>query len=113
MTWTTLQKEVLEEVKTLVINHMNRDDVCIYLFGSWAKGAIQPSSDIDIAVDYKGALKAECLASLRDNLEDSTIPYNVDVVDLTKADSSFRTKVIKEGILWNDCFNDSKPQTKR
>ncbi|WP_198153568.1 hypothetical protein [Thalassobacillus sp. C254] len=45
MRWTTLQKEVLEEVKALVMNHMSREDVCVYLFGSWAKGAKHPIQD--------------------------------------------------------------------
>jgi hypothetical protein len=40
------------------------------------------------------------LASLREALEESTIPNRVDVVDLAETDAAFRDRVHREGILW-------------
>ncbi|CCQ93685.1 conserved hypothetical protein [[Clostridium] ultunense Esp] len=37
---------------------------------------------------------------LRERIEESPIPYRVDLVDLSKAEDSFREKVMKEGISW-------------
>jgi hypothetical protein len=40
------------------------------------------------------------LATLRDALEESTIPYRVDVVDLAETDADFRERIRREGVLW-------------
>ncbi len=41
------------------------------------------------------------LAHVRDEFEESHIPYRIEVVDLSKADLYFRERVFKEGIRWN------------
>jgi predicted nucleotidyltransferase len=73
-----------------------------YLFGSRATGRADHGSDYDIAVvsdhDLGDALVRAALA-----LEESTIPYKVDLVDLSTADEAFRAGVRKEGVsLWSD-----------
>lgn len=60
------------------------------------------SSDIDIAIDYSGDLPKGVISSLREVFEESSIPYRVDIVDLTKADREFKSKVMKEAIIWKD-----------
>jgi hypothetical protein len=42
------------------------------------------------------------LADLRETLEESTIPYEVDVVDLSEASPQFRQRVKREGVVWKD-----------
>ncbi|MEA5023297.1 MAG: hypothetical protein VB109_10675 [Desulfitobacterium hafniense] len=39
---------------------------------------------------------------LRDLVEESTVPYRVDIIDLVHADPAFLEKVHKEGIVWSD-----------
>ena len=41
------------------------------------------------------------LAELREALEESTVPWRVEVVDLSETDAAFRERVLKEGIVWN------------
>lgn len=72
----------------------------IFLFGSWAAGAPGRASDIDIAVDADGPLPPGWLARLRERLEESTIPYRVDVVDLADTDPEFRARVRRDGVAW-------------
>lgn len=40
------------------------------------------------------------LSQARFVLEESTVPYKVDLVDLRRADAAFRRQVIEEGVLW-------------
>lgn len=76
--------------------------VKVYLFGSRAKGKEHAVSDIDIAILPLKPLPIGFMAHLKETIEDSTIPYSVDVVDLSEVDPAFREKILAEGIEWKD-----------
>ena len=73
----------------------------LYLFGSRARGDAGRASDIDIAILPDAPLELGTLARIRDALEESTIPYEVEVIDLSSVDEPFRCKVLAEAIAWN------------
>lgn len=98
-----MRQKILDDVYMILKQTLNFENVHFYLFGSWAKGEEKVSSDIDIGICYEKELPVGLLAKLREAFEESTIPYHIDIVDLTKTDAMFRNKVIKEGILWSDC----------
>jgi hypothetical protein len=95
-------EKILNEVKTLVLQELKDADVRVYLFGSWARGEQRQTSDIDIAIEYDNNLTPTDIAKLRESLEESHIPYRVDVVDLTRAGYDLTIRVKEEGILWKD-----------
>lgn len=95
------QNEALEAVKRIIMKHLRNTGARVYLFGSWMRGEQQHSSDIDVGVWYEYPLPSGTLSYLREALEESTIPYTVDLVDLTRTNSDFRERVLKEGKLWN------------
>jgi predicted nucleotidyltransferase len=90
----------LERVRAIVLGVLGAEDVRVYLFGSCASGSLRRSSDIDVAVEPRRRLAPASLAILRERLEDSDIPYDVDVIDLTSASPEFSRRVRREGILW-------------
>ena len=61
----------------------------LYLFGSRAKGRARKYSDIDLAVD-----SPELTDKIKSDLEiyftDSTIPYEIDIVDLNNISEKFK-----------------------
>lgn len=91
----------LQAVRALVMDELRDLKVRTYLFGSWARGTPKRTSDVDIAVEPLEALPPGALARLRERLEESTIPYRVEVVDLSSADDGFRQRIKEEGILWS------------
>jgi len=93
--------KVLEEVRRIVLDAVDERSGKVYLFGSWARGEATRLSDIDVAVDPSVPLPRGTLARLRERLEDSHVPYRVDVVDLTRTSPEFRQRVLTEGVLWN------------
>ena len=93
--------EILASVKQIVLEYLGDTGAQIYLFGSWALGKEARGSDIDVGVWYEKPLPAGSLSHLRDALEESTLPYSIDLVDLTRTDPFFREKVIKEAEVWN------------
>lgn len=94
--------KALVEVRRIVLEVIGSEHATIYLFGSWARGDATRTSDIDIAIEPLADLPRGALTRLRECLEESHIPYHVDVVDLRKADLEFRRRVLTEGIPWND-----------
>mgnify|MGYP004645750497 CR=1 FL=1 len=70
-----------------------------YVFGSRAKGTNKEYSDIDIAIkcgDEK--ISADVLGKLLITFTDSTLPYEVDIVDLNAIDEKFKT-LIKDDLV--------------
>ena len=99
----------LAEVRQIVLSGLRGCRVHVYLFGSRARGQEGAFSDIDVAVFplELDALPEGLLSTIRESLEESHVPYIVDLVDLSQSDPAFRARVLQEGVLWSDCENDS------
>ena len=97
---TAYRKRALERVRDIVLDGLAGYDAAAYLFGSCARGDALRSSDIDVAVDAAVALPIGLLSRISEELEESTIPYEVEVVDLREVSASMRARVLKEGIEW-------------
>ncbi len=91
---------MLDRVRAVVLRSLGGHRAVVYLFGSWAAGRPHATSDIDVAIDAPEPLPPALLARLREALEESAIPYRVDVVDLADADPPLRDRVRQEGIVW-------------
>ena len=85
----------------IAVRELGAQPARLYLFGSRARGEAARASDIDIAILPDAPLEPGTLARIRDALEESTIPYEVDVIDLSSVDERFRRKVLAEAIEWN------------
>ena len=89
--------KTIEELKYFLITTLPNEH--IYLFGSRARGEASPYSDVDIAIEGKRPLKKE-LAQVRFFIEESGLPYKVDLVDLSQA--PYLQEIIhEEGIAWH------------
>lgn len=95
-----MREHVIEQVKRIVLNEVGQTSAVVFLFGSWAREEERRTSDIDIGILHDSVLPPEVFAKIRSALEESTVPYRVDVVDLAKADRALIEKVRKEGIIW-------------
>jgi len=73
-------------------------DCQIYLFGSRATDQYHDVSDFDIGVLASEEIGRE-LSIARELLENSNIPFTVDLVDLSATSEEFATLVQQEGIL--------------
>ena len=91
----------LAEVRRMVLEGLAGYAVSVYLFGSHARGTARRTSDIDVAILPFESIPPWVLSALRGALEESHVPYQVDLVDLSMADPAFRERVMQEGIVWN------------
>ena len=96
----TQRDDYLQRIKGIVLEVLAGYPVTVYLFGSCARGDWRHGSDVDIAVETHGRLPRALLSHLRETLEESTNPYNLDIVELNSAGPKLRQRVNEEGIVW-------------
>lgn len=92
----------LSEARRIVLDRLRGQGARVYLYGSWVSGRPSRVSDIDIGVLPEEKLPDGLLSEIHEALEESNVVYPVDLVDLSEVSSSFRERVVREGIPWND-----------
>ena len=90
--------KTIEDLRNFIREFFRGKPVKVYLFGSRARGNNSPYSDVDIAFDSEVDIGKELLI-LREVIEESSLPYKVDLVDL-KGAPYLRETVEKEGKRW-------------
>jgi hypothetical protein len=97
-----VRKRAVEKLRHIVLDALGDRDAAVYLFGSHARGEVRHGSDIDVAILPREELPAAFFANLTETIEESTIPYDVDLIDLRKVAPEFREHVIRTGIKWRE-----------
>ena len=84
------------KIKEIISKHLSGRDRA-FIFGS-SVGS-NDFSDVDIGIISKPRrdIKIHLISA---ELEDSTIPYKIDLVDFNQVDAKFREMVFNSEILW-------------
>jgi predicted nucleotidyltransferase len=72
--------------------------VPVYLFGSRSRGDRRWNSDFDLWVDAD--VPREDILTIEDQLEDSIVPFGVDIVTTCQLKGEFGQRVRQEAIRW-------------
>lgn len=88
-----LDKKYIDFIKQIVLEYLT--DCTIYIFGSRVKGAAKKYSDIDIALD-SSYLDEKTISKIKLEFANSTLPYEVDVVDLNNISDTFKSHIIND-----------------
>lgn len=94
------RERAIEDLRRIVLETLGARAAEVWLFGSCARGEARQHSDIDIAILPHDRLPSGFFAELAADFEESTIPYDVDLVDLRRADPALVEEVRREGIKW-------------
>ncbi len=89
-----LSPAVRDSVLNILHHHLGGQR--IYLVGSRARGPAKRFADIDILLMNEQPLSPEVRAHLRYDLEESDIPYKVDVMEWAGLSPSFRSRLQQE-----------------
>jgi hypothetical protein len=90
------RQRAIEELRRIVLDALGEHDAAVWLFGSCARGDVLRHSDIDIAILPRDELPSVFFS----DLAESSIPYDVDIVDLRRAAPSLIDEVRREGVKW-------------
>ncbi len=95
------QDTYLSQMRKLALKVTENLDCTLFLFGSRACGTQRRSSDIDIGIsglDEKTFLRTR--DRLLSELEESTIPHRVDLVNMDTAAPGFKTIAMQKVVVW-------------
>jgi predicted nucleotidyltransferase len=92
----------IQQLKEHVLTFLGKENVKIVFFGSRIRGDNIASSDIDIGIIPKGKFNRGGLTLLREYIDDSNIPYNVDIVDFSTTSEQFKKEALKDAEIWKD-----------
>ena len=95
----------LEKAKEIVLARIPREDYSVFLFGSRAEGQERETSDLDIGFLGIKPVPEKLIREIREALDESVIPYRVDLVDFHKVDPAFKVIALKKVIVWNQAKN--------
>lgn len=94
-----LEQRHLDFLKEILQKNISDNNAKFYIFGSRAKGTYKDYSDVDIAVKLPNKkLPTDILGKILLEFSDSTLPYEVDVIDLNSIDEKFK-KLIADSLV--------------
>jgi uncharacterized protein len=96
------RRQALEELRRMVLDALGEYEAEVWLFGSCARGDIMQHSDIDVGILPRADLPDRFFSELGEAVEESSIPYDVDLVDLRRAAPTLLEEVRREGVKWRD-----------
>lgn len=89
-------KDYLGEMKKIIANRLDLETYRLFLFGSRAVGQNRRFSDYDLGILGPKKVSATALALISADLDDSEIPYRVELVDFQNVSESFRRVAMKK-----------------
>lgn len=92
----------LTPLKEMIVDFFKDDKVKIIIFGSRAREDNYPNSDVDIGIIPYERLDAVRIAILKERIENSNIPYKVEIVNFLEVSEEFKKEALKEVIIWKD-----------
>jgi uncharacterized protein len=94
------RERAIEKLRRRVLAALGEHDAEVWLFGSCARGEPLQHSDIDVAILPRDELPSAFFSDLAESVEESSIPYDIDIVDLRRAAPSLIDEVRREGVKW-------------
>lgn len=89
----------LEIIKNTILEVLP-EDTEVFLFGSYVTGDFTRSSDIDVGINSKKKVDKGKLQMINEKIEESIVPFNVDIVDFSKTKKEFDKVALAEVIKW-------------
>lgn len=81
---------VKEKIKKIIFQFLDPNEYQVFIFGSRATGKAKKFSDYDVGIFGKKPAPWRILAAIEEALEESDLPYKVDVVDFSLVSAGFK-----------------------
>ena len=85
-----ISQKAEEEIKRIVFRFLSPSEYKVFIFGSRIVGKAKKYSDYDIGIIGKKAVPWKILTLIEEDLEESDLPYKVDIVDFSLVSSNFK-----------------------
>ena len=92
-----IQEEYIAKIKEIIGKNVSSEvGAKFFIFGSSVLS--EKFSDVDLG--FLGEVSGNQASKIREELEESPIPYKFDLVDFDNDEESFKNKVLNEKIIW-------------
>ena len=85
-----LSKNPEKEIRDIIFQFLSPEEYQIFIFGSRATGKAQKYSDYDIGISGKKSLSSKTKVLIEEILEESDLPYKVEIVDFSLVSPGFK-----------------------
>ena len=79
-----------KEIKKIIFQFLDPKEYQVFIFGSRATGKARKYSDYDIGILGKKPVPLKVLGKIEEALEESDLPYKIEVVDFSLLPSDFK-----------------------
>ena len=93
--------DYIDIVKQIVLKHVPKNEFAVFLFGSRAASNSNSLSDIDVGIMGTKPLPTLIMADLDSDLEESIVPFKIDLIDFYQVDKAFKDEALSSIQIWN------------
>ena len=93
--------DYIDIVKQIVLKHVPKNEFAVFLFGSRAASNSNSLSDIDVGIMGTKPLPTLIMADLDSDLEESIVPFKIDLIDFYQVDQAFKNEALSTIQIWN------------
>jgi predicted nucleotidyltransferase len=86
-----IKEKYFDLLKEILKRHVPEYEIRV--FGSRIKGTAKNHSDLDIALVGKEKISYKTLNCLKNDLDDSDIPFNIDILDWNSINENFKNVI--------------------
>jgi type I restriction enzyme S subunit len=104
-----LKPEHLAIVCRILRKHV--PDLEVWAFGSRARGAAKPYSDLDLAILTVRPLDLAVSAAMEEDFSESDLPWKVDIVDWATTSEEFRRLIERDRVVVQGATGKAYPGT--
>jgi len=83
-------KDAEKVIKEIIFKYLNPKEYRVFIFGSRATGKARKYSDYDIGILGKRPVPSVTKVLIEEALEESDLPFKVDIVDFTEVSERFK-----------------------
>ena len=94
-------KKYLTMIKEIIFSIIDKNEYKVFLFGSRATKNFNRYSDVDIGFLGNKPI-GNAYYKIINKIEESNIPYKVDIIDFALVDENFKKIALQEIEIWND-----------
>ncbi len=84
------EDKYIEEIRDIIFKFLDPKEYNVFVFGSRAAGKAGKFSDYDIGIIGKKSVSSFKKVLIEEALEESNIPYKVDIVDFSLVSPEFK-----------------------
>lgn len=94
-------EKYISMIKEIIFSVIDKNEYKVFMFGSRATQKFKNYSDVDVGILGKKPL-GKLYYKIINLIEESVIPYKVDIVDFALVDEQFKNIALQEIEIWSD-----------